>query len=110
MAVRTKRLWDPTQVSTSNLILYTGPAGETTILKHLSVTNIVGSLSNVRLRLNGTSQSANIMDFNQASTSGQQFTGLFIVLQPGDVLRAIASVVDSVIITGYGTQLEGVAD
>lgn len=109
MAVRSARLFGPTQVSTSNLILATVPAERTWILKHLAVANISGSSSSLRLRLNGTAQQANIWDEGVPSTAADNYLGLFIVLEAGDVLRGIASVADSLIVTGFGADLVGVA-
>ena len=109
MAVRTKRLFGPLEPTLTGGIVFTGPAGETTIIKHLSVANVVAVSCNLRLRLNGTSQVFNILDQNVPSTSAIQLTGLFIVLQPGDVLRALSAPL-GLDLTAYGTELEGVAD
>lgn len=109
MAVRSKRLWGPTAVGTGNTVVYTCPAGETALLKHISLANVTALSQTLRLRLNGTNQTDNIVDVAIPSTSAIQLTDLFIVLHPGDVLRAISSSANC-IVTGYGAELEGVAD
>lgn len=108
MTVRSTRLWAPTAVGAANVTLYTCPSGVTALLKHLTVVNNTASGGWVRLRLNGTSQDQNIHDGTVGSTTGTHYVGLFIVLEPGDVLRAIASAT-GFIVTGYGSELAGVA-
>lgn len=109
MAVRSKRLFGPTTIGVVSVTLYTAPAGETALVKLLTAVNValVGSTS-LQLRLNGTS-GANLIAIANVPNGADQWLEGFVVMQPGDVLRGIASQA-SIICTGFGAELEGVAD
>lgn len=109
MAVRSKRLFGPTQVSTTIVALYTCPAGETALLKCLTAG--VGSIggTQVRLYLNGNGVTNQLAQLGVGNGESIVLTDLFIVLHPGDVLRGSAST-GNLTITGFGAELEGVAD
>lgn len=91
------------------MTLYTCPAGETALLKTLCWVNnaIVANL--VVLRLNGNTNASAIDRVNLQGNEALVNDELFIVLGPGDVLSAIATQA-SCIMTGFGAELEGVAD
>lgn len=109
MPVRSKRLTAPTTVGIAQVALYTAPDGETVIVKHLAFVNTAVLANSVKLRLNGSTDAANIMQFSVAGGGDHQMFPAFLVLQPGDVLSAIASTA-SAIVTLFGAELEGVAD
>lgn len=109
MAVRSKRLWGPTVVGLVDVVLYTAPAGETPVLKHLSIVNNAALSGEFILKVNGTTNSAAIYRNNVTSTGNAQLVNAFMVLQPGDVVRGISSVA-SMVCSAYGAELEGVAD
>lgn len=109
MAVRSKRLWGPTVVSTADVLLYTCPDGETALVKHLTVVNNAALPSLMLIRLNGETGSSNIYSLTIASTAHSQLVNAFWVLRPGDQLHAIAERASS-IVAGFGAELEGVAD
>lgn len=109
MAVRSKRLWAPTTVSTANVVLYTAPAGETTLVKLITVCNIAALGSTLfSLRLNGTG-GAQLVAQVSIPNGGDAWVEGFLVLQPGDILRGQAGQ-PSLIVSGFGAELEGVAD
>jgi len=109
MAVRSKRLWGPVSIGTTLSLVYTAPDGETTLLKHLALVNSSAVPNLLSLRLNGTGGADTIVAELVPGQGSVQLTGQFIVLQPGDQLRAIAGSA-SVFVSGFGAQLEGVAD
>lgn len=109
MAVRSKWLFGPTVVGAADVVLYTCPKGETTLLKHLTIVNNAALNNNVSIRINGTTNGAAIARKSVASGQDDSIVGAFIVLQPGDVLHAQATSA-SAIVAGFGAQLEGVAD
>lgn len=109
MAVRSKRLFGPEAVAAANEVVYTSPAGETTIIKHLSFANTALVANTVSLRINASGGGATIGAWPVAGQGAEQVPDLFIVLQPGDTLNASATQ-SSMIVTGFGAQLEGVAD
>ena len=91
------------------MVLYTCPAGETALLKTLTLVNNFGINNAIALKLNGTTNAAAILETVVAPNEGTVLTELFIVLEPGDILRGIAANA-SVIFAGFGAELEGVAD
>ena len=109
MAVRSKRLFGPVDVGTAGSLVYTSPAGETTLLKQLEFG--VGTLggSSVTFYL-GTITASNRMHIKVLGSSDwSSEPGLFLVLQPGEELRVQTSS-GTVTVSGFGAQLEGVAD
>lgn len=109
MAVRSKRLFGPTSVSTGSTLVYTCPAGETALLKHLSIANLAALGNTWSLRLNGTGGAQTIAAGTVPAGEAVQLTGLFVVMHPGDTLRCTAGQA-SVALTAFGAELEGVAD
>lgn len=109
MAVRSKRLFGPVQVGTTIVPIYTCPDGETALLKTFLA--VVGSITNatVRLHLNGNGATNQLLQEVVPNGVGLVLTELFIVLHPGDVLRGSASG-GNLTLTGFGAELEGVAD
>lgn len=109
MAVRSKRLWDVATVGAGHSTLYTAPAGETALLKQLTLVNASALANLFTLKLNGTSGADSIMAIVVPAQGGELVSGLFVVLQPGDILRAVAGAA-SIFCAGFGAELEGVAD
>lgn len=109
MAVRSKRLWGPTTITGSPVLLYTCPAGETALIKQLEVGPAGGIGATVTFYLNGTAVGTRLHSLGLAANSWSSEAGLFIVLHPGDELRAAVST-GSVQVSGFGAELEGVAD
>ena len=109
MGVRSKRLWGPTTVGTSHVTLYTCPAEETALIKTLAVANAYALTNTVTFKLNGTGGAQSLWTEDVPSGKGFIIPELFIVLNPGDTFRALATGA-SVFITGFGAELEGVAD
>lgn len=109
MGVRSKRLWGPTIVSTGNVDLYTVPDGETALVKHLGLVNNAAVNNFIALSVNSVASSSRIYTATVAPGAGPGDKDLFIVLQPGDVLKATASFA-TMVVTGFGAELEGVAD
>lgn len=108
MAVRTKRLFGPSSVGTSAATVYTCPAGKTAVIKQVSHFNTGVVNQAVSIGINGTGGASLVAVVNTAASSATQLAGQFIVLQPGDTLRAVANA-GTATLTGYGAELEGVA-
>lgn len=109
MSVRTKRLVGPVAQGTVNATLYTTPSGRTAILKQLTVFSQTGVALIVRFFVNGSAVGNHVLDLattNAAVTA--QLSGLFLVLEPGDTLRAETST-GTATITVSGSELDGVA-
>lgn len=109
MAVRSKRLFGPTGVGTGFVTLYTCPAGETALLKCLTVANTAALGNTTLFRLNGTGPTTQLFALTVGIGGADVVNELFIVLGPGDTLRA-SSTQTSMVVTGFGAELEGVAD
>lgn len=109
MPVRSKRLFGPVNVGTGNFTVYTCPAGETALLKDITIFNQAAVTNVVALRLNGNTQNQTIEGVTVGGGGSVVLSGRFIVLHPGDTLRVQATVA-SINITGYGAELEGIAD
>lgn len=109
MAVRSKRLFGPEPIGTTSELIYTCPAGETALIKHLSLFNQGALTATVVIGINGIGANQNVVSTQVGAGLASQLTSLFIVLHPGDFLRANCSA-GNFTVTGYGAELEGVAD
>lgn len=109
MPVRSKRLFGPTVVGLVFVDLYTCPAGETTLLKCVGLYNAGIAANAVAFTINGILPAQIVARFSLAAGTGAVERELFIVLHPGDVLRGLATLV-SMTVSGFGAELEGVAD
>jgi len=107
--VRTKQLWAPAVAGTVASTLYTTPSGETTILKTVTLVNGGALARPVILGINGTAAGDRIVWESVPTQAGLLLVNLFVVLQPGDTIDALASS-GNVTVGGFGTELEGVAD
>lgn len=108
MSVRSKRLFGPISVGNGVSVLYTCPAGRTAVLKSLTLVNGFNVVNSLAIAL-GAQASANFLwEGNVDPSASTVLNELFIVLQPGDVLRAQATS-SFVVITGFGAELLGVA-
>ena len=108
MAVRSKRLWLPTVVGLVDVALYTAPAGVTTVIKTLTIVNNAALNNNVSIRINGATNGSSVSRKAVASGVDDSLVGVFIVLQPGDVVHAQATQA-SAVVAGFGAELQGVA-
>lgn len=109
MAVRSKRLFGPTSVAASQVLVYTCPAGETAILKQLTVHN-PGALPQVfTMRLNGSNAANTILAESIEAGLATHLEGLFIVLSGGGTLHVAGAAV-GLFVAGFGAELEGIAD
>lgn len=109
MAVRSKQLWPPSAVNASGSLLYTCPAGETALIKTLSMynTDVVPRAMGIRLGGNGVNQT---VVFEQVPAGfATVLRELFIVLQPGETVHGVTAGTGGRI-AGFGAELEGVAD
>jgi hypothetical protein len=109
VAVRSKRLWGPTAVAASPVVLYTCPVGETALIKQVNVGpgSLGGSIFTLYL---GAATAANeLAVISIGNNAWALVSDLFIVLHPGDVLRGVY-VAAGCRISGFGAELEGVAD
>lgn len=110
MAVRSKRLFGPTAVSNaSSVILYTCPAGETALIKHVEVGPGGIGGTDVTVYLNASAPNNRIHVHRIGNGDWHTERSIFWVLHPGDTLRAITNL-GTVVMSGFGAELEGVAD
>lgn len=109
MAVRSKRLFGPLALGTGVTGIYQCPAGETAIIKHISLVNPAALATTVTLYLGGSASTNRMWLEPIAGTAGLQFVDLFIVLADGETLRGQTGN-SGTLITAYGAELEGVAD
>jgi hypothetical protein len=109
VAVRSKRLWGPTAVSTLPITLYTSPDGETTLIKCLTLVNNAIVQNVVLFRVNNDLALSNLQAWTIPGSGSVLERDTFIVLQPGESIRAVATQ-SATVSCGFGAQLEGVAD
>lgn len=109
MAVRSKRLFGPALVSTTNIALYTCPPGETALIKSLSLFNQGALAAAIVLHINGTGANTIVLSVSVGAGLSALDVPRFLVLHPGDVLRGVTSQ-GNFTVAGYGAELEGVAD
>lgn len=89
--------------------LYTCPAGETAIIKTVTVFNSAVAGNNVVFSIGPAFNPGRFLAVAVAANPGSGTVNAFFVLQPGDVLNAQASAAGA-IAAGFGAELEGVAD
>lgn len=109
MAVRSKRLFGPEPISTPSEIVYTCPDGETALLKCLTSFNQSALTQTTVVSINAAGGNANIFSFQTAAGLSTVLVDLFVVLHPADTLRAQTNQ-GIATLTGFGAELEGVAD
>lgn len=109
MPVRSKRLWGPVTVSVAGTLVYTSPAGETTLVKALALYNPNGLAQLATFYLGAVAPANALGTFSVPGTSGIFPIGLFLVLQPGESLHVTTSTLP-INVAGFGAQLEGAAD
>lgn len=106
MAVRSRRLFGPTVITNALAAIYTVPAGRTAIVRTTWIYNQNVATQNVRMTVNGTAVSDSIGNFEVPAGRGLQL-GVELVLNPGDVLRAVASLNGAISVTMVGSLLLG---
>lgn len=108
MAVRTKRLVAAT-VGATTAVVYTTPAGETAIVKNISLRNTAPLLANnalVAVRVAGVDYGILAINLNAGATT---LLAPYCVLQPGTSL-VVSSSQAGLQVYVSGAELEGVAD
>lgn len=96
-------------MGTVNVLLYTTPADETALVKHVSITSADALQQVVTFRINGTAAAADVAHITVPALGEVQLPGWFWVLVAGDTLRAVGSR-GNLNVAGFGAELEGVAD
>lgn len=91
-------------------MLYTVPALETAIVKSITIATASALATTITLKLNGTSGANTLVVETLPAAGSIRMDGLFWALQPGDILRAISASASGCFVTGFGAELEGVAD
>lgn len=110
MAVRTKQLWRGTALTAAASTVYTGPSGETTIIKMVTVANTLAIADGYLIYVTSTAAASLVHRGVVAGLSTDEWQP-FLVLQPGDTLRmAAVNAAGALGTSGFGAQLEGVAD
>lgn len=106
MAVRSRRLFGPTQLSTSLTVIYTVPADRTAIVRTTWLYNQSASPVTVLLTVNGTGVADRLANLEVPAQRERVLLG-DLVLNPGDVLRGAASVAGVANILMAGSLLLG---
>lgn len=91
------------------MVLYTCPDGETALIKTIAVTNNNVPSNQVAFYLGAAVAANALFAVPVGGTTGVAVNGLFLVLHPGDILRALTGAL-TVVVSGFGAELEGVAD
>lgn len=108
MAVRSRRLWGPTNMGTNATVtLYSVPAGRTAVIRTITVANgSATTAGTIRFGINSSSSTARILE-GQAVPLGDTFIwDHWLALDPGDDLIGV-SVGVSLRCTGFGALLLG---
>lgn len=108
MAVRTKHLARAAATATLAAI-YTVPAGETTILKSVSLAKVAAGAVSLDLTILSAGVVTVVFREQFPVVSTVVHREFWIVMQPGDVLRAQTDTGTATLWLS-GTELEGVAD
>lgn len=114
MPVRSKRLWDRVAVSnTAATTLYTADSGETVLVKTITVVNPSATLPAtvyIGRPAPGVGSSGNLFKVTVPVDEVVQIY-TWIVLQPGNPMQARVAGTNTVVrCSGFGAELEGVAD
>ena len=109
MGVRTKRLAATTLTTAAATTLFTTSSGETGIVKTLTVQNVTAGAVTLTwfLTIGGVNYGFLVQ---QLAANAMTNVSVYLVLQPGESLGAIASSANALRVTAHGTELEGVAD
>lgn len=108
MPVRTKVLAAASATTTLTPI-YTCPSGETTIIKSVASAKLAAGAVSMDLTILRDAGSQVVFRRTYPLTSTVDYAEVWIVMHPGDVLRAQTDT-GTVTLWISGTQLEGVAD
>ncbi len=108
--VRSKRLWGPTGITSAGTLLYTAPAGETALIKSIAFGASGGSGSGFTFYIGSVTAAHLLYLVSWGVGNPTRMDGLFWVLQPGEELRAVLNGTGTSYCTGFGAELEGVAD
>lgn len=104
--VRSKLLWAPATLTGTAQVLYTCPADETGLVKWITVYDTNAAARDVTLSLNGTGSGSIILKKSCAGLYDLQIP-VWWPLAPGDDIYGLGA---SIICSGWGAELEGVAD
>lgn len=109
MPVRSKRLFGPLAVGTGGTTVYTCPAGETALVKHLTFVNGSNLATTLQVGVGGLLVGNLVAQFSVPAQGSVALVSWFLVLQPGETLR-MGTTLGNVTVAGFGAELEGVAD
>lgn len=108
MADTPKRLVGPQTLATTNAVLYTVPAGTTTIVRSIHLTNSSASASyTFTLALNAAASTVANQFFsalNVPPAGAVDWSG-FLVLNPGDTVQGLASIANILAVTVSGVEV-----
>lgn len=109
MAVRSKRLWGPLAALPAIFTtLYTCPAGETAIIKAVTLRNLDAAAQTGQFFVNAN-LGANIIESQLLAAGALAYLERWWVLHPGDTLRFAGTGLSTWPTTGHGAELAGVA-
>lgn len=111
MAVRTKRLASGRVSVDTSVVLYTCPAGETCIIKSITLFNVNSSVANVVAILHDLGSNLQTPTWEDTIAARKSFyLERWQVLLPGERLGLKCSVAGGINYLVSGTELEGLAD
>lgn len=99
-------MFGPVTVTNTLSTIYTVPAGRTLIVRSLWCYNSNAAAQSTRLTINGTALSDSIANLEVPASRNLQVVAE-LVLNPGDVLRAVASLTGVITLTAFGSLLLG---
>lgn len=109
MAVRTKRLIGPVNITNVMSTVYTCPDNKTALFKLFLFTDQGSTDAKIRIFINGTALANRVWLLQGFASDSTGFIDAFIVLHPGDTLRCQLSAAATYTMTGFGAELDGVA-
>lgn len=107
MAVRSARLFGPTALNSTWLTVYTVPSGRTAIIRTLTLANTdTATQGTLVIGVNGTDHDDRLFTIVMPAGTTQRIDS-FLVLNPGDTLRAIRQTSTEMCLAGFGALLLG---
>jgi len=108
MAVRSRRFFGPVALVAGTVtLLYTVPSDRTAIFRSVPMANYGAAAAVCQLRVNGTAATNDVFigSIPTVATVGQNGA---LVLGPGDTLNAVSAAGSTIVVSGFGSLLDGV--
>lgn len=108
MTTRTDQLWAPTTApDIPGAVLFTCPAGATTIIKRVTSCNATAASATIIYGIGGFGAGARLMGILTLASNAYDDHETWWVLLPGQQLVGRSSVAGAITSSGHGTILEG---